>query len=113
MQINDIERMPGVSERIEAYRSYVEQHPNHPVAWFNLAVDLDEARDYGAATTAASRVRTLSLDLYAKLPRRLRELARQGDEPLDEPAAERTVGDYKILGVEWWSESHILYKAVR
>ncbi|HEY5925954.1 MAG TPA: hypothetical protein VIV11_29905 [Kofleriaceae bacterium] len=112
MQINDIERMPGVSERIDAYRSYVEQHPNHPVAWFNFAVDLDEARDYGAATTAANRVRTLSQDLYAKLPRRLRELARHGEEPLDEPPA-RSVGDYKILGVEWWSESHIMYKAVR
>jgi serine/threonine protein kinase len=113
MTISEIERLADDEARVKAYREYLEERPNHPIAWFNLAVELEARREYGPAEEAARRLRQLSADLYARLPRRIRELAKTDGDVLDDTPLRREIGDYRLLGVTAATESHILYEAVR
>lgn len=110
MTFAEIEALPSAAERAAAYQAYVEQFPQHPLAWFNLAVESEAMRAYDQARSAGETLRRLDADVFAMLPERLRALLGVA------PAAahsERQVDGYRITGVAAASESQILYDAVR
>ena len=111
MTIDDIEKLPAGQARIAAYRQYVEAHPNHPVGWYNFAVELERTAEYGEARRAAGRLRAISADLYRTLPKRVHELV--GDELGPMPKGGREIAGYRITGIVSVSESHVLFGAVR
>jgi serine/threonine protein kinase len=110
MTLEEIERLAAGAERIAAYQRYVEEHANHPLAWFNYAVELERADQHAVARRAAARVRELSADLYRLLPRPVRELA---DDPAATVPDEREVGGYRITGLRSTTGAQLLFAAVR
>jgi serine/threonine protein kinase len=110
MTLEEIERLGAGAERIAAYQRYVEEHANHPLAWFNYAVELERADQHAVARRAAARVRELSADLYRMLPRPVRELA---DDPAAPTPGEREVAGHRITGLRSTTGAQLLYAAVR
>lgn len=94
-----------------AYQAYVEQYPNHPLGWFNLAVECEAMRAYDGARSAVEVLRRLDIALFAMLPVRVRELFDKGQVSTEVP--EHSIAGYRITGVASATESQILYDAVR
>jgi serine/threonine protein kinase len=110
MTLEGIERLGTGAERLAAYQRYVEEHANHPLAWFNYAVELERADQHAVARRAAARVRELSADLYRLLPQPVRELA---DDPPAPAPGEREVAGHRITGLRSTTGAQLLYAAVR
>jgi len=111
MTFAEIEALPLPAARMAAYLAYVEHDPNHPVAWFNLAVESEAARAYDDARSAAETLRRLDPALVSMLPERVRQLLRGDRAPAEMP--DHDIGGYRITGVISTTESQILYEAVR
>jgi serine/threonine protein kinase len=111
MTFAEIEALPSSAARMAAYRAYVERDPNHPLAWFNLAVECEAARAYDDARSAAETLRRLDPTLVSMLPDRVRQLLPGNLAPSAIP--DHDIGGYRITGVASATESQILYEAVR